>query len=71
MRSSKMLTDKRFVYMYSKCGHFVPVLSLRDRDWGFIPAVMNMKPAYFHSKIELTELPKKIYIEKEITITKR
>ena len=50
--------------------HSLSGLSLRAGGWEFSPAIMNMSPGYFHGKIEPKELPKKkIYIEKERTIT--
>ena len=49
----------------------LPRLSLRAGGQGFTQAIMNVTPGYFHNKIEPKELPKKIYIEQEITITKK
>ena len=43
----------------------------KGRESGISSAIMNMTRGYFHSKIELKELPKRHFFEKEITKTKR
>ena len=46
------IKDKSFGYKYAG-------LSLRAGGRGFSPAIMNISPGYFHSKIEPKELPQK------------